>query len=139
MGILNVEADDALILSLSRSEDSDQKKRANTINLLSWKSLLSLSPIVQLTVVFFQIICCRLAEETTTKNLSRKSRLDSFVLPAPVTVVTLFRGTQRQFLENICSEDDLRSRIFGTFVVKFLACMPLLGFRTFQKWYNCPF
>ena len=38
------------------------------------------------------------------------------------------RGTQRQFSENICSEDDLRSRIFGTFVVKFLACLPLLGF-----------
>ena len=38
------------------------------------------------------------------------------------------RGTQRQFLENICSEDYLRSRIFGTFVVKFLACLPLLGF-----------
>ena len=38
------------------------------------------------------------------------------------------RGTQRQFLENICSEDDLRSRIFGTFVAKFLACPPLLGF-----------
>ena len=33
------------------------------------------------------------------------------------------RGNQRQFLENICSEDDLRSRIFGTFVVKFLACL----------------
>ena len=33
------------------------------------------------------------------------------------------RGTQRQFLENICSEDDLR--IFGTFVVKFLVCLPL--------------
>ena len=31
------------------------------------------------------------------------------------------RGTQRQFSKNICSEDDLRSRIFGTFVVKFLA------------------
>ena len=30
--------------------------------------------------------------------------------------------------ENICSEDDLRSRIFGTFLVKFLACLPLLGF-----------
>ena len=29
--------------------------------------------------------------------------------------------------KNICSEDDLRSRIFGTFVVKFLACLPLLG------------
>ena len=37
-------------------------------------------------------------------------------------------GTQRQFSENICSEDDLRPRIFGTFVVKFLACLPLLGF-----------
>ena len=33
------------------------------------------------------------------------------------------RGTQRQFLENICSEDDLRTRIFGTVVVKFL-CLP---------------
>ena len=32
------------------------------------------------------------------------------------------------FRKNICSEDDLRSRIFGTFVVKFFACMPLLGF-----------
>jgi len=38
------------------------------------------------------------------------------------------RDTQRQFPENICSEDDLRSRIFGTVVVKFLACLPLLGF-----------
>ena len=32
------------------------------------------------------------------------------------------------FRKNICSEDDLRSRIFETFVVKFLACLPLLGF-----------
>ena len=38
------------------------------------------------------------------------------------------KGTQRQFSENIRSEDDLRSRIFGTFVVKFLAFLPLLGF-----------
>ena len=38
------------------------------------------------------------------------------------------RGTQRQFSENICSEDEWRSRIFGTFVVKFLGCLPLLGF-----------
>ena len=30
------------------------------------------------------------------------------------------------FRKNICSEDDLRSRIFGTFVAKFLACLPLL-------------
>ena len=28
-------------------------------------------------------------------------------------------------------EDDLRSRIFGTFVVKFLACLPLPGLSNF--------
>ena len=28
------------------------------------------------------------------------------------------------FRKYICSEDDLRSRMFGTFVVKFLACLP---------------
>ena len=44
------------------------------------------------------------------------------------TIVKHFRGAQRQFSENICSKDDLRSTIFGTFVVKFLACLPLLGF-----------
>ena len=40
----------------------------------------------------------------------------------------LIRRTQREFSENICSEDYLRSRIFGTFCEKFLACLPLLGF-----------
>ena len=48
----------------------------------------------------------------------------------------LFRGTQRQFSENICSEDDLRSRIFGTFVVKFLVCLPLLYSRWVPLIYN---
>ena len=43
----------------------------------------------------------------------------------------LIRGTQRQLKKNICSEDDLRSGIFGTFVVKYLACLPLLGFSNF--------
>ena len=33
------------------------------------------------------------------------------------------RGTQRQFSEYICSEDDLRSRIFGTFFCK-ISCLP---------------
>ena len=37
------------------------------------------------------------------------------------------------FRENICSEDDLRSRIFGAFVVKFLACLPFLGFSNIYK------
>ena len=45
----------------------------------------------------------------------------------------LDRGTQRQFSENICSEDDLRSRIFGTFFGKFLACLPLLGTDFYPK------
>ena len=49
------------------------------------------------------------------------------------------RGTQQQSSENICSEDDLRSRIFGTFVLKFLACLPVLGFSNICKMYNCPF
>ena len=39
-----------------------------------------------------------------------------------------YQAPNDNFRENICSEDDLRSRIFGTFVVKFLACLPLLGF-----------
>ena len=43
------------------------------------------------------------------------------------------------FRKNICSEDDLRSRIFEIFIVKFLACLPLLGFSNTQKWYICLF
>ena len=43
------------------------------------------------------------------------------------------RGTQRQFLENICSGDDLRSRIFGIFVVKFFAGLPIPGFSSILK------
>ena len=37
------------------------------------------------------------------------------------------------FRENICSEGDLRSRIFGAFVVTFLACLPLLAFSNIYK------
>ena len=43
------------------------------------------------------------------------------------------RAPNDNFRENICSEDDLRTRIFGTFVVKFLAlteslvCTTLMG------------
>ena len=42
------------------------------------------------------------------------------------------------FRENICSEDDLRSRIFGAFVVKFIACPPLLGFSNIYKMVKLP-
>ena len=46
------------------------------------------------------------------------------------TIATHFKAgaPKDNFRKNIRSEDDLRSRIFGTFVVKFLACLPLLGF-----------
>ena len=56
--------------------------------------------------------------------------IHSFVAVFVITKTggVLIRGTQGQFSKNICSEDDLRFTIFGTFVVKFLACMPLLGF-----------
>ena len=37
------------------------------------------------------------------------------------------------FRKIICSGDDLRSRIFESFSVKFLACLPLLGFSNIKK------
>ena len=37
------------------------------------------------------------------------------------------------FRKIICSEDDLRSRIFGSFSEKLLACLTLLGFSNFKK------
>ena len=50
------------------------------------------------------------------------------------------------FRKNICSEDDLRSRIskldldldLETFVVKFLACLPLLEFSNIYKMVQLP-
>ena len=55
----------------------------------------------------------------------------------PFLVVTWYRppsgAPNGNFRENICSEGDLRSRIFGAFVVTFLACLPLLGFSNIYK------
>ena len=51
-----------------------------------------------------------------------------------ISVRLLFLCCSRVFLSrsyeyrSICSEDDWRSRIFGAFLVKFLFCLPLLGF-----------
>ena len=42
------------------------------------------------------------------------------------------------FRKNICSEDDLRTRIFEKFVVKFLAWLPLLGFSNIKKMVYLP-
>ena len=78
----------------------------------------------------------------TSVTVNNNSPIQDYVHPddqtqptfnlALLTVFTNYmntiRGTQRQFSENICSEYDLRARIFGTFFVKFLACLPLVGF-----------
>ena len=62
---------------------------------------------------------CR-SKATGLDNISAK------IICECADLISVSKDTQRQFSENICSEDDLRSRIFGTFVVKFLACLPLL-------------
>ena len=48
------------------------------------------------------------------------------------------QGHPSQFSENICSEDDLRTRIFGTFCIKFLGCLPFLGFSNILKVVQLP-
>ena len=57
-------------------------------------------------------------------GLKLGKNLDHQRLPGVAPPRLSLRGTQRQFLGNICSEVDLR--FFGTFVVKVLACLPLL-------------
>ena len=55
------------------------------------------------------------------------STVNSHFLTSHQFVVLITRAPNVNF-RHICSEDDLRSRIFGIFVVKFRACLPLLGF-----------
>ena len=54
-------------------------------------------------------------------------------LTSPVSYAIPSGAPNGNFRENICSEDDLRSRISGVFVVKFLACLPLLGLSNIYK------
>ena len=55
--------------------------------------------------------------------------LQRFAYKATAFAHVLITGAPNDnFRKNTGSEDDLRSRIFGTFVVKFFACLPLLGF-----------
>ena len=55
------------------------------------------------------------------KILAEKDRVS-------VATFLIAGALNHNFRKNICSEDDLRSRIFGTFFVKFLVCLLLLGF-----------
>ena len=60
------------------------------------------------------------------KNFDKNVIIMSFAV-FEIVIPKISGAPNDNFRENICSEDDLRSRIFGTFVVKFLACLPLLG------------
>ena len=73
-----------------------------------------------------------------TELCRQKTQVLELIIISTCISATL-RDTHCQFSENICSDDDLRSEIFGTFAVKFLACLPLLGYWTSKKWYNWPF
>ena len=59
--------------------------------------------------------------------MNRAFTVDITFVAVSDTIGSSHRGTQRILSENICSEDDLRS------VVKFLACLPLLGFSNILK------
>ena len=75
-----------------------------------------------------QIVRKAFADECREKM--RRREWDVRQLKNRITEIRLVDASGAQ---NICSEDDLRSRIFGTLVVQFLACMPLLGFSNSQK------
>ena len=65
-------------------------------------------------------------------------RLETMVVQNSFNEKHITGAPNDNFREKICSEGDLRSRIFGTFVVKFLACLPLLGFSNIQKMVKLP-
>ena len=73
--------------------------------------------------------------EDLSRILSPHLRLKQTVNTVnPYDLTVMISGAPNgNFRENICSEDDLRTRIFGTFVVKFLACLPLQGFSNIYK------
>lgn len=88
-------------------------------------------------VVNFRIYYGRFSQVTgNSQNSIISLAITAFLyFPTQVSLATstcfsfkMGRGTQRPFSKNICLGDDLRSRFFGTFVIKFLASLPELGF-----------
>ena len=99
----------------------DYVKRAN----FSTKHASFVSKILRISALFMRRYSSVLLLEFKTSQLYiLKTKLGGEIYSSDANI----QGHQRQFSENICSEDNLRSGIFGTFVVKFLACLPLLGF-----------
>ena len=71
----------------------------------------------------------RVNKRQTPRLLYRKRERRKCIFSLKILVFIQSSGAPNDnFRKNICSEDDLRSRIFGTFVVKFLTGLPLLGF-----------
>ena len=114
---------------------------------LCWSSLAPQLLALKLRFFFIRNICARnifwlqrfltniLVKKCTNKFdcLVYKMFFSNELRPSLNVQSDSIRGTPRQLSENICSEDDFRSRIFGAFVVKFLGRLPLLGFSNIWK------
>ena len=79
---------------------------------------------ISVTTGFTVTFCCK-----DNMELSQTEREKVHVLKKPVQ---RSGAPKDNFRKIIYSEDDLRSRIFGSFSDKFLACLPLLGFSNFK-------
>ena len=103
----------------------------------AWRNSLPRTKRLSLTRPF-QTFCLTARAYLNTQNCILQMTFETTI--SELMQLQFNRGTQRQFLENICSEDYLRSRILITFVAKFclLACLSQ-DLRTSKKWYNCPF
>ena len=71
---------------------------------------------------------------STEQKCTQVDMADAVLATAVSGITFPFSGASNgNFRENTCSEGDLRSRIFGAFVVTFLARLPLLGFSNIYK------
>ena len=104
-----------------------------------WRNRLIRQQLKYLLLLKELIVISRCLEVITVslREITETSRKVRFCVPNLVpklvhNFLAIFHSTNSgapndNFRKNICSEDDLRSRIFGTFVVKFLACLPLFS------------
>ena len=87
-----------------------------------------------LWVQFHALLTCDYKSELISIQIFVKSGLNGLNGATRLVVLLNTSGAPNDnFRKIICSENDLRSRIFGSFSVKFLACLLLLGFSTSKK------
>ena len=87
-----------------------------------------------LWVQFHALLTCDYKSELISIQIFVKSGLNGLNGATRLVVLLNTSGAPNDnFRKIICSEDDLRSRIFGSFSVKFLACLLLLGFSNIKK------